>query len=83
MFFIVTETGYVCPLIIVPGRLWLIYCASFGRAVTTWTTTFGVYSPNHSTPSCTILRWKLYVPGVVGAVTKKENVLVSESMGSM
>src|SRR5262249_4553276 len=30
-----------------------------------------VRSPNHSTPSCTIRHWKLYVPCVVGAVMVK------------
>jgi hypothetical protein len=83
VFFMVIEALYVWPLTMVDGTLWLMYCASFGRAVTTWTATFGVFSPNHSTPSCTILRWKLYVPGVEGAVTVNVNVFVSESMGSI
>jgi hypothetical protein len=83
VFLIVIEAVYVCPLTMVDGTLWLMYCASFGRAVTTCTTTFGVYSPNHSTPSWTILRWKLYTPGVEGAFTVNVKVFVSESIGSM
>jgi hypothetical protein len=35
----------------------------------------GVVAPNQATPSRSILHWKLYVLGVLGAVTVKENVL--------
>ena len=40
----------------------------------TVTCTFGVLSPNQVAPSCTICHWKLYVPGVIGAVTVKLKV---------
>jgi hypothetical protein len=44
--------------------------------VTTVICRFGVYSPNHSTPSCTIGHWKLYMPAVEGAVTLNWKVLL-------
>src|SRR5262245_36930716 len=43
----------------------------------TETETFGVCGPNHSTPSCTMRHWKLYVPDLGGGNTSNVNVTVA------
>src|SRR5438067_9461408 len=48
-------------------------CASFFCTVTA---TFGVVSPNHSAPSCTICHWKFAMPATLGGGTAMLNVAV-------